>query len=116
MQNTRQMSLDPAPADDFAQLDPNNCAGVELLPVFSGVAFLAAVAYPVLVEMWEKKKSGRVKRAWLATFTEAEREKIGRYHARFHRWHLVTGTPHHVSCRLATLQLLQRAVNFFAGI
>ena len=74
MQNTRQMSLDPAPADDFAQLDPNNCAGVELLPVFSGVAFLAAVAYPVLVEMWEKKKSGRVKRAWLATFTEAERE------------------------------------------
>lgn len=115
--NTRAMSLRPEPADEYAGLDeiPTG-AGMTLLPVFSGAAFLRHVNYPVIVEMWEKRKAGRVRRRWEAEFTPAERNSIARQYAKFYRWHLVTGTPEKVSLQLRTLQLLQRAVAFFATV
>jgi hypothetical protein len=115
--NTKQMSLQPQSPDDFAVLDGfADSDGVQLLPVYTGDAFKRLINYPVMVEMWEKAKSGRVKRAWLEQFTDAERRTVSRYYARFYRWHLVTGTPHRVSCRMKTFKVLQRAVNFFASI
>lgn len=116
VRNTRSMRMDPEPAEEFHMMDPRSDAGMSLLPVWSGQKFLELVNYPIIVEMWEKKKFGRVQRRWLAEFTDAERNKISRYYGRFYKWHLVAGVPHHVSCQLDTLQLLQRAVAFFAGV
>jgi len=116
IQNTRSMRMDPEPPEEFHMMDRTDGGAIELLPVMTGETFGKLVSYSVIVESWEKKNFGRHKRAWLAAFTEAERNKIGRYYGRFYRWYLVTGTPRRVSCRLNTLQLLQRAVNFFAGL
>lgn len=102
----------------FDELDDGDGeqTAVRLAPVFSGEQFKKTVDYPVIVEMWEKKNSGRVRRAYLAQFTDDERTTLARYYAKFYKWHLVTGTPVRVMARLKTVQLLQRAVNFFATI
>ena len=118
IQNTRSMRMDPHPPAEFVMMDKPTVkrSGLQLLPIFSGESFNRAVAYQVIVEMWEKSKFGRVKRAFHSQFTEKERRKIGRYHGRFYRWMMVTGTPHKVALRLNTLHLLQRAVAFFASV
>jgi hypothetical protein len=117
IRNTRSMSLAPESPEPYNALDEVDVSkGLALQPVFTGRAFLDVVNYPVIVEMWEKVKYGRHRRRWLAEFTQAERNKIACYHGRFYRWHLVSGTPDRVACRLSTLQLLQRAVAFFATI
>ncbi len=117
-QNTRQMSMEPDSPDQFVMMDRETGGGKahSLLPVFSGDAFRKVLNYPVIVESWEHKKAGRVKREWEKEFTQAERNKIARYYARFYRWYLVSGTPKRVTCRVATLRLLQRAVAFFASV
>lgn len=90
---------------------------VTLRPTFSGEAFKRIVAYPVIVEIWDKLgRSGSKRRRYNDEFTEAERKLIARYYKRFYRWYLVTGTPKRVMLNLNTLHLLQRAVNFFACI
>lgn len=93
---------------------------VVLSPSFSGPAFCRAVAYPCIVERWDRVVGpgayGSKRRAYQAEFTETERRVISKWHTRFYRWHLVTGTPLRVVLKLATLQLLQRAVNFFATV
>jgi hypothetical protein len=116
IRNTRSMCMDPSSPDEFHMMDRTDGGTIELLPVMTGEAFGKLVAYPIIVEAWEKKKAGRQRRAWEAAFTQAERNKISRYHGRFYKWYLVTGTPKRVSCRLNTLTLLQRAVEFFAGL
>jgi hypothetical protein len=91
-----------------------------LLPVFTGEAFARLVQYPIIVEMWDKiagkNAGGRRKRAYLAEFDEGQRRLISYWYTRFYRWHLTTGTPQRVVMRLATLQLIQRAVHFFATV
>lgn len=91
---------------------------ITLMPIFSGVAFLQLVQYPIIVEMWDKivgrETGGRRKRAWLTQFSEADRRLLSHWHQRFYRWHLVTGTPQRIIMRLSTLEVLQRAVHFFA--
>lgn len=114
--NTAQMSTAPQPAEEFAELDKAKDKAFSLRPVFSGEQFKALVNYPVIVEMWQKGKSGAARRAYGAVFTEKERDVIAAYHARFYRWHVVTGTPHKVCCYLSTLRLLQRAVAFFGSL
>lgn len=96
---------------------------MRLMPVFSGDAFLKAVNYPVVVEMWKhifthgnRRIGGRIGRAFMEQFTEVERKTISKWHTKFYRWYLVTGTPKRVVLRLKTLQLLQRAVAFFGTI
>lgn len=116
LRNTRQMSMATEPQPELAMLDVPRNKKIQLLAVFSGDEFLRQVQYPILVEAWRKKEAGRVKRGWQTTFTEAERKTISSYYARFYKWHLVSGTPANVSCQLKTLQLLQRAVQFFAEI
>ena len=90
--------------------------GVKMMPVFSGDNFQSIIPFPVIVEMWEKKNSGRVKREWVKQFTENERKKLAYYYQRFYRWHLVTGTPDKIVVKLSNIQLLQRACNFFGTI
>lgn len=116
IRNTRSMCMDPDSPDEFHMMDRTDGGQIEFLPVMTGEMFGKLVAYPVIVEGWDKKKHGRHKRAWEATFTQAERNKIARYYGRFYKWYLVTGTPKRVSCRFNTMALLQRAAQFFAGL
>lgn len=81
-----------------------------------GEEFRKRYAYPVIVEMWDKKGFGRVQRAWLKEFTAAERKKIASWHTKFRKWHLQTGTPARVHMTGDTFELLQRALNFFGTI
>ncbi len=83
LRNTRSMDLRPESPPDFSMLDRQGSVG--LLVVLTGEAFLKMVAYPVVVENWRKKDCGRGKRAWLATFSAAERCKISRFDGRFYR-------------------------------
>jgi hypothetical protein len=92
-------------------------SALELCQVFYGDALRRVIDYPVIVESWDKKKSGRVKREWLKQFTESERNLVARYYAKFYRWYLVTGAPERVVFRkLETIHTLQRAAAFFASI
>lgn len=116
VRNTWSRPQDPGTAEKYAELDEPIAGrnGCSLLPVFSGTAFGSAVNYPLIVESWSKKQSGRQKRRWQAEFTPAERRTLQKYYGKFYDWYLRTGTPRRVSLRLGTLQLLLRAVAFFA--
>ena len=116
VQNTKQMDMQPQSPDEFNMMDGFDNKPMRLVPVFTGEEFIKVICYPVVVEAWDKKKSGRYKRQWLKEFTDAERKKIGSYHGRFYRWYLISGTPKHVTCQLNTIELLKRAVNFFASL
>lgn len=71
--------------------------------------------YPVIVEGWDKRKSGRVRRAYLETFSEEERNSLTRIYPKLYRWYLVTGVEEGVlSCK--TYELIKKAANFFATI
>lgn len=100
------------------QLDPEALGpeGLRLQLVISSDKFRQLVSYPVIVEQWLKKNGGRVRRSWLAEFSEEERNLIGKYQAKFYRWYLVTGPPAQVSMTVATLGVLQRAANFFGTV
>jgi len=90
--------------------------GMKLMPVFSGERFRELVQYPVMVETWEKKDFGRLKRRWVQEFTLTERQQLGKWYAKFYHWYFVSGTPKTVALTsINTLNLLQRAVAFFAS-
>lgn len=116
IRNTASMDMRLQSPDDYSSLDDLADRPVQVVTIFSGEAFLKLVNYPVIVEGWSKQKHGRVKREWLRQFSQAERNTIGRYHGRFYRWHMISGVPQHVSCKPRTLELLRRAVDFFANI
>ena len=71
---------------------------------------------PVVVERWDKKSGGRAKRAWLAEFTEAERQKALYYYRMFYSWYLIKGTPQSHFFKPGQLQFIERLVNFFGTI
>ena len=79
---------------------------------------LAKLQTPVIVESWDKvKSSGSKKRSWLAEFTEEERAYLSVMHKNFYRWYLVTGLPDHfVFRKVQSIELIKKAVNFFASI
>lgn len=113
--NTQSMNMRPTSPDAFSMLD-HSSSDFQMLPVMTGEKFIELVNYPIIVECWDRKKSGRVRRRWEEEFDQAERRKIGRYHGRFYRWYLVSGSPDRVACAVRTLRLLQRAVAFFATV
>lgn len=116
MQNTRSMDLRPQSPQDFVDMDPKATQDVAVMVTYSGEAFGRLVQYPVIVEAWDKVNCGSKRRKYNAAFTEAERRLLTLYHGRFFRWYCVSGSPTRVACRLKTLEMLQRAVNFFASI
>ena len=76
-----------------------------------------AYGFPVVVEGWDKRLGGRVKRAWLKEFPEkADRDKAIRYYKMFHHWYLVKGTPVKRTFLPDQLVFMQRLCNFFGTI
>lgn len=116
MVNTRSMSMSPMRSDGHAEMDLPSSAGVSLRLVLSGDVFRGVVPYPIIVESWDKRRFGRVRLRWESEFTKAERRGISNYYARFYRWYLISGTPHKVTMQPKTVDLLRRAVDFFASI
>lgn len=70
--------------------------------------------YSVVVEMWDKVQGSMSKRKkYNEEFTEQERETIRRYYKVFYNWYLVKGTPDNTTMSPKTLNILERAINFF---
>ena len=76
---------------------------------------LNQLQYPVLVEMWDKN-SGRIRREYNKQFTETERELVRRYYSVFYSWYLKSGTPEQAVMLPNTLDILRRAIHFFATV
>lgn len=82
---------------------------------------LNSLQTPIIVESWDKVVGrgicGSKRRRWLAEFTEAERKLISYYYPIFYRWYLVKGTPQkHVFRKVETIDLIKKAVCFFASV
>ena len=77
---------------------------------------LNKLQFPIVVEGWDKRLCGRVKRAWLQQFNEAERQKAKRLYDLFYRWYLVKGTPEAHVFKPQTISFIKKLVNFFATI
>lgn len=71
----------------------------------------------VIVEMYDHKKYGRGKRAWMNEFTDQERKIISKYYLKIYAWYLRTGIPlNGVAMRAKTYATLVKAANFFASL
>ncbi len=77
---------------------------------------LNRIQYPVIVEGWNKIKSGRIHRAFEAEFSEKERVTLSRFYPILRRWYLEKGTPEKAQIGVQTYNLLIRAANFFGTI
>ena len=83
---------------------------------------LAELPYAVIVENWHKavgrEASYSKRKAYHAEFNEAERKILSWwYHNRLYKWYLHTGLPKmQIFKKLETVQLIQRAGNFFASV
>ena len=112
----------PARAPEIAAEDVDNFDESDLredappLGVWTGDVFRKLCQYPVIVEAWDKRLSGRVRRAYNDAFTDEERNTITRWQSKFAEWHLRSGARERVVMRHKTLRLLRRAVDFFATI
>jgi len=79
-------------------------------------AEINALQYPVVVEMWDKAKSGRIRRAFLEEFSPSERQKAAYWYKKFYRWYLVKGTPETAVFKPETLHFVKRLCNFFGTV
>ena len=70
----------------------------------------------VVVEQWNKRTFGKVKRVWLKEFNEKERKKASRLYPMFYDWYLVKGVPQRHIFMPETLTLTKRLVQFFGTI
>ena len=77
---------------------------------------LNALYTPVVVEQWDKRLGGRIKRAWLKEFSESERQSATRLYKLFYHWYLVKGLPDRYIFRPKALDLTRRLVHFFGTV
>ena len=77
---------------------------------------IGMLSTPVIVEQYEKKNFGRVKRAWLSEFSEKERKRASALYKKFYSWYLIKGNPEKFICTPETLSLINRLTNFFGTI
>jgi hypothetical protein len=82
---------------------------------------LIALNTSIIVEMWEHvggaKACGITKQKYLASFNEKQRKTLSAYYPRFYDWHLRRGVPQRsVFRKIETIDLIKRAVSFFATI
>ncbi len=69
----------------------------------------------VIVECYDHKKNGRVKRKWLEQFDERERKIVSAWYLKLYAYYLRTGIPiGGVPMLMSTLDVLRKAANFFA--
>jgi len=116
VRNTRSMDMRPQSPEHYVNLSDKSEENkpIRLKLIVSGDVFTQKTGYAVIVECWEKKNYGRVRRAWLETFSEAERNKLAKWYGKLYKWHLVSGVPAQVGLDTKTLELLIKAANFFA--
>lgn len=76
------------------------------------------LAYALICETMEGAfwNSGRRRRLYSKTFTEAEQRQIPRIKATAHKWCLVTGVPEKVRMRYSTYLLWKKLAMFCAEI
>ena len=78
----------------------------------------AKIPYAMICEMrygarWE---TGRRRRAWLANFSEAEREAAVKLFKQAHSWYLVKGVPDTVQMRTSTFALWMKLAEFCGNL
>lgn len=104
----------------FYDLVPGRSRKVAIHPVFDGQTFARVVDYPVIVAGWSRavgrEAGGRERRAWENNFSKKEQKYLRDVHNTLAVWYLSTGTPEQVMCDLRSLQLLRKAVEFFATL
>lgn len=101
--------------DELEQYEDPENKPIVLQPIINGDKFTSIINYPVIVESYEKvTRSFSGKRAYKAEFSEDERRLLSYWHTRFRKWYLETGTPKRVVMKTKTMDLLRRAVQFFA--
>ena len=76
---------------------------------------LSGLQTMIVVEGWNKIASGSVRRKFLAEFSEQERVKIRKLYNVFYKWNLVSGVPSNKAFKPETIDLIRRAVYFFAS-
>lgn len=73
--------------------------------------------FGVIVEMYDKKSYGRVKREYLKQFTESERKVMSNWYLRIYAWFMRTGFPRNgVRMTPKTYYTLCRFADFFATV
>ena len=78
--------------------------------------------YPVVVEMWDKVKYGKQKRAFHSEFSEEERRLARKYYNLFYGWYLRTGAPDehtfpgNLESGIKKLNFVKRLINFFGTL
>lgn len=71
----------------------------------------------VVVEMYDKVKYGRFKRAYHAEFkTKEERDRVYRVYRTFYEWYLVKGVPHAAGFTFGRLAFMERVCDFFGTL
>lgn len=106
----------PEPQPAYAALGARVEGKVRALLQLDGQLFTRATQYPVVVERWDRRLSGKGKRRWLAEFTKRERRQAEILHTKLRRWYLLSGTPQKILLRADTIKLLQRLCDFFASL
>lgn len=77
---------------------------------------LNSLQYPIVVQNYDRIKTGSGKRKFHAAFQETERRKVRTFYNLFYRWYLVAGTPDEHSMSLSDFEFAKRVVDFFAGV
>lgn len=71
----------------------------------------------VIVEMYDKKEYGRVRREYLKSFTEAERKVMSSWYLKIYAWFMRSGVPRGgVRMSFQTYHTLCRFADFFATV
>ncbi len=71
----------------------------------------------VIVEMYDKKEYGRVKREYINQFTEAERKVMSAWYPKIYAWFMRSGFPRGgVRMSIQTYHTLCRFAHFFATV
>lgn len=91
---------------------------MEVYISFSREEVLEQIPFPLICEtmcssIWS---SGKVKRRFVATFSEADRKAISRLKQQAYTWHLRTGVPENVLMSHHTYELWQGLAEFCASI
>lgn len=91
---------------------------MEIMLILNREEIQRKIPYAVICETHESAawSTGRRRRLWKQTFTEAEQTAAERLFKMAHKWHLVTGVPDKVKMLPSTLYLWKKLGEFCAAI
>lgn len=96
--------------EDSAHLDDGG--EVKIMAMFSGRHLQRYSG--VIVEMWDRRKHGRQRRAFLTEFDDKERAALGRWYRKMYGWHMRTGHPQRVQMSMKSHDLIVRCANLMS--